>query len=140
MAPLARIRLFLLCVLVVFACGACGTTTPAPAVLPKSMKGYELYSWQEGGEWRFTLITGTNRTKTYDEIVAPENIQSESGWVELTAAGADGILPILARLPRGESVFWIAGRVEGFALPPADMVSRIQAQCRELGLELAVVQ
>jgi hypothetical protein len=29
-------------------------------MLPHSMKGYELYSWQADEQWHFTLITGTN--------------------------------------------------------------------------------
>ena len=32
------------------------------------MKGYELYAWEEGGELRFTLITGTNRQKSLNEV------------------------------------------------------------------------
>ena len=27
----------------------------------QAFKGYELYSWQEGSEWRFALLIGTNR-------------------------------------------------------------------------------
>jgi len=44
-----------------------------PCQLPsqRQMKGYELYSWQNGSNWNFTLITGTNRTKSFDEIIAP---------------------------------------------------------------------
>jgi hypothetical protein len=34
--------------------------------LPRSFKGYELYSWEEEGQWHFTLITGTDRTKTIE--------------------------------------------------------------------------
>jgi hypothetical protein len=41
--------------------------------LPHSMKGYELYSWSQDGEWHFTLITGTNRNKTLEEIISPSN-------------------------------------------------------------------
>ena len=49
--------------------------------LPHSLKGYELYSWEEEGQWYFTLITGTNRTKTLEEITSKEDFISESGWV-----------------------------------------------------------
>ncbi len=31
------------------------------------MKGYELYSWKEGETWNYTLITATNRLKSFDE-------------------------------------------------------------------------
>jgi len=49
-------------------CGCADATVeppPAAAPLPRSVKGYELYSWRSGGTWQFTLITGTNRLKTY---------------------------------------------------------------------------
>ncbi|MEK0337566.1 MAG: hypothetical protein QQN41_09055, partial [Nitrosopumilus sp.] len=44
-------------------------------IIPKSMKGYELYSFpvQSEEEWYFTLITGTNRLKTFPEITSDEN-------------------------------------------------------------------
>ena len=38
-----------------------------PDPLPESLKGYELVSWQEGEDWHFTLITATNRGKTFEE-------------------------------------------------------------------------
>ena len=44
-----------------------------PNPLPESLKGYELYSWQAGGEWLFTLTTGTNRIKSFEEITSIEN-------------------------------------------------------------------
>jgi hypothetical protein len=48
--------------------------------LPHSIKGYELYSWSEYSQWHFTLITGTNRSKTLREIISIEDIVSEDGW------------------------------------------------------------
>jgi hypothetical protein len=47
--------------------------------LPHSMKGYELYSWSEDSQWHFTLITGTNRNKTLEEIISNEDFISEAG-------------------------------------------------------------
>ena len=54
--------------------------------LPHSMKGYELYSWSEDGKWRFTLITGTNRNKTLEEIVSEQDFISENGWINVHSA------------------------------------------------------
>jgi hypothetical protein len=36
----------------------------------KSMKGWELYSWQKPEGWCYALVMGTNRIKTYEEISA----------------------------------------------------------------------
>lgn len=64
--------------------------------LPHSMKGYELYSWEKDGQWHFTLITGTNRTKTIEEIASKENFISEIGWEKIHVVGADAIKGVLS--------------------------------------------
>lgn len=91
--------------------------TPAglPLALPKSAKGYELYSWQNGSDWNFTLITGTNRTKSFDEIIASGNTLSSDGMVKLSVTGIEEVKKVLSLLPTGEQVFWagmdLAGQV-----------------------------
>lgn len=72
--------------------------------LPHSMKGYELYSWQVDDKWYFTLITGTNRIKGYEEITSSENIIGNNGWVKITVKGVDSIKVILKMVPEGEYV------------------------------------
>lgn len=67
--------------------------------LPGSMKGYELYSWSEGSQWSFTLITGTNRNKSFIEITSGEDFISEAGWVKVSATGVDEIETVLNKLP-----------------------------------------
>ena len=74
--------------------------------LPRSMKGYELYWWSEDGQWHFTLITGTNRNKSREEIVSNENIVSEDGWVHIHVVGIEAIETVLSRLPQNEYVSW----------------------------------
>ena len=34
----------------------------------RSMKGFELYVWEKKGEIYYSLLRGTNRIKSYDEI------------------------------------------------------------------------
>ncbi len=118
------------------------SATPAP--LPRSMKGYELYSWREGSEWRFTLITGTNRLKTYEEITTPGDTVTAEGWVKITVTGVEALKALLARLPRGEWVFW-AGEAWGeqthegaegnLAQPDQALVDDIARYCWQLGIE-----
>lgn len=93
---------------------AAGKIAPAPSStdlseLRLSFKGYELYSWQDGEEWHFTLITGTNRTKTLDEIIAVDTGEAETGLVRIHVIGVDAIKEVLGMLPEGESVFWLGG-------------------------------
>lgn len=123
---------------------AASTNTPAalptPVLLPASMKGYELYSWQVGDEWYFTVITGTNRNKTVEEIKAEENVESKDGWVKITVIGAEELKNLLARIPAGESVFWVDGLIAPaeFAKPPAALVDEIQEYGMGLGLNFYV--
>ena len=68
------------------------------------MKGYELYSWREGDEWQFKLVTGTNRTKTLQEIIS--NTDEITEFVNIHVTGMDALLTLLHKIPDGESVFW----------------------------------
>jgi hypothetical protein len=76
--------------------------------LPHSMKGYELYSWLDDSQWHFTLITGTNRNKTLEEIISNEDIISEAGWVQIHVIGVDAIKTVLSKLPQNELIMWLA--------------------------------
>ncbi|HUR66390.1 MAG TPA: hypothetical protein VMZ03_08545 [Chitinophagaceae bacterium] len=37
------------------------------------MKGFDLYVWEKDGKMFFTLLPGTNRMKTSEEIYDPKN-------------------------------------------------------------------
>lgn len=116
--------------------------------LPHSAKGYELYSWpaQDGQQWQHVLITGTNRLKTYEEIVPAENVTSESGWVRISATGTEELKSLLSQLPPGESVTWIGGDwLEQMGsprgtirLPDQDVLDEIERHCRQAGVTLSV--
>jgi hypothetical protein len=114
--------------------------------LPRSAKGYELYSWPAGSQWQFTLITGTNRNKAPAEIVAGEDVVSEAGWIKIQVAGTEAIRTVLGKLQPGESIFWLsAPRSEQslaeeirFSLPPAADIEAIREQAVKYGLDLHV--
>ena len=109
--------------------------------LPHSMKGYELYSWEEDNQWHFTLITGTNRNKTIEEITSNENYVSETGWVKIQVVGADAIKDVLSRLPQSESIFWcdelhIGQTTEtDLELPPEQITDAIREYAEQCGLD-----
>ncbi len=114
------------------------------AELPHSFKGYELYSWSEGSQWHFTLITGTNRLKTMEEITSEGDVISETGWVKIQVAGADAIKDVLSRLPDGESVFWCDELHVGqstetdLQLPPGQIADAIERYAKQCGLDFVV--
>ena len=95
------------------------------------MKGWELYSWQFKDEWRFALVNGTNRLKTAREIIQPSG--------EGVVIGVNGIERELARLPKGEEVFWgLRGMLE-FSFPPQATIAEIQQYCAQRGIQLTII-
>jgi hypothetical protein len=114
--------------------------------LPHAMKGYELYSWLDGGQWHFTLITGTNRNKTLEEIISKEDFISESGWVRIHVTGVDALKTVLSKLHQGEEIIWLAKpRLEkmqqgdiNFMPPPAIIIDSIKEYAGQSSLNLCV--
>lgn len=150
-------RRFLLAIIVFAAsftlngCRNAERTSPPPdkvaTSLPHSVKGYELYSWQVEDELYFTLITGTNRLKSYEEITSSEAVVNDDGWAKITVQGVESIKATLGRLPEGEDVFWIGekwleqvGQTEmgDLALPSREIIDDLEAHCHQLGLQLHV--
>ena len=114
-----------------------------PPSLPDSLKGYELYSWQTGDDWIFTLITGTNRVKSFDEITSIEN-QLEDGYLKVTVTSIEDLQTLLKRLPAGVDLIWsgidLTGEVEEgtiyFTYPPEEMIEQVVAVAEEQGVVL----
>jgi hypothetical protein len=112
--------------------------------LPRSFKGYELYSWEEEGSWHFRLITGTNRTKTIEEITSEGDYVSRSGWVSIHVIGTEAIMGVLGKLPSGEHVSWSGELPTGqntgtnLRLPPDQITGAIKVYAEGKGLDLAV--
>jgi hypothetical protein len=126
------------------------TTMPSATTvdkLPHSMKGYELYSWPEDSQWHFTLITGTNRNKTLEEITFNVNTISEDGWVQIHVVGVDAIKTVLSRLPQNEEILWLARlRSEqtpqddvNITLPTGPIIDTIKEYAEGCGLDFMVL-
>jgi hypothetical protein len=128
----------------------CVILTPRAGTLslPHSMKGYALYSWRVEGDpgWRYTLITGTNRGHTWEEIAAPENTLTDEGWVKLTVDGETALKSLLDRLPAGEEIVWIGPDAPQaapivaahVALPDPSRVRAIQTYSDRIEIDMRV--
>ncbi len=101
--------------------GATGLAAPGR----RSMKGFELYSWEERGSWKFALLLGTNRLKR------PEEIQA-------AAVTLPDLEQKLGDVARGEFILWGTTETPGLSLPPAETVARVRRQCQALGLQLQI--
>jgi hypothetical protein len=101
----------------------------APATMPAaqklatkaSMKGWELYVFQQDGATCFSLMLGTNRLKSDAEIA------------QAAVKGIEAIKPKLYELKAGESVF-IRGR-QLPEQPPTEAGREVAAYCRKIGLK-----
>jgi hypothetical protein len=111
----------------IFAAG-CGHSRTEPQ--ETSMKGWELHSWQEGGRWYFSLLVGTNRTKTVAEMHAAET----------RLKGVQNLEPALRGVAPGQWVmWWTPSWAEGtVSLPPMEMVDEVRRICDEQGIQLQV--
>ncbi len=136
--------------LVVGACGGSTSSTTSPttplSALPHQAKGYELYSWQTGNAWTFVLMTGTDRSKTVEEITTGPDATTDA-WVKVSSQGMEAVKSQLSRLPANESISWIGSQTRAqwqlpagpLALPPPTTVDAVTAYCRSLGLNLHVL-
>jgi len=113
--------------------------------LPRSMKGYEMYSWQEGEAWHFTLITGTNRNKSPEEITSGEDYISEAGFIKISVTDVRNLEAVISKIPAKERVSWLADlRAEEnpakiqFGLPPEGMIQTIKDWATKYGVDLMV--
>ena len=102
-----------------------------------SVKHYELYSWKLKGKWHYSLLVGSNRAKSYDEIISrnAERIGSEELEEELK------------KIPKGEEVVWMGDAPMGakrsetskdidLKHPTRKRIERIKAICDRLGIRL----
>jgi hypothetical protein len=105
-------------------CGASALSTATP--FAESMKGYELYSWQEGGQWKFSVLVGTNRQKTLEEIKSTDVVLS----------GVDALTSTLERIPAGQYITWSSR--ETLSFPPEDIRSQVEQACKDKGLILNI--
>ena len=92
-----------------------------------AFKGMELYSWRpDGQDWHFSVLEGTNRDKTMEEITAPE----------VTIVSMAALKKRLARLAIGENVFWRNLAQEPV---PEEVETDLRAFCRGIEVNLEVL-
>ncbi len=120
----------LLLVLIAASLTGCGSGAPSPSgdtgtATGQSMKGYELYSWETGGGWWFSLLVGTNRLKSAGEITSQ-------------AVSVDVIINELERLPEGEQVFWKQPEGMDLSLPPEPIIDSITESCKASGVRMVI--
>ena len=118
--------LFFIILLAIMLSGCRTASRPAATQAAESMKGFELYSWQDGSQWKFLLLTGTNREKTLDEITSTDTVLD----------GVDALRSALEVVSPGQTITWSAK--EPLSFPPDDMIQQVEQICKEQGLILNI--
>ncbi|HEY4788724.1 MAG TPA: hypothetical protein VIH57_21885 [Bacteroidales bacterium] len=102
-----------------------------------SMKGWELYSWPNGNSYNYSILMGTNRVKSYEEVTTNKIIVS----------GKDSLKMVLDKFPQKENLFWIGkGWLEkcwhssygNLSLPDMNTINEIKEYCNQKNLILNV--
>lgn len=102
-----------------------------------SMKGWELYSWPNGADWNYSILPGTNRVKSYEEVTTNS----------ILVRGIDSLKMVLDKIPENESIFWIGeewlercwGTNYGdLSLPDFMTILEIEAYCIQNNLHLNI--
>jgi hypothetical protein len=104
---------------------------------PQTSKAYELYSWKDKGHWYYSLLPGTNASKTYEEITATNAVHRDTA----------GLKSALQKLSKGEQVFWMSdapiaarkspsGKLLNVKHPSRARIKDIKALCAKLGINL----
>lgn len=121
-----------------------GEPTPPLPTPSDAMKGYELYSWPAGGEWHVSLLTGTDRVKTYAEVTGRES-RPDALLIDGTIGD---LLAVLDRLPPGAQILWRgAGALEqigmeprNLALPPQIVINDVVEHAEEIRVNLIIAR
>jgi hypothetical protein len=108
-------------------------------IFAHSMKGWELYSWHNGNDWNYSILIGTDRLKTYDEVTKNE----------IVVTGKDSLKMVLDRFPAGETITLIGrgwlercwgGNFNNLSLPPKDIIDEIKQYCSNINLILQITE
>ena len=101
---------------------------PDTVTINHSVKGWELYSWNESGVRWYSLIETTDRTKSLSEVSANY----------LRVPGENSLEQLLRRFPEGEIITllgpgWLSkcwsSSYGNLSLPPEEEIDRIAACC-----------
>lgn len=102
----------------------------------RSMKGWELYGWDVSNEHYFTIIAGTNRSKTTDEIVSDGNICTEEDCFKVKVKGIDSLKSVLTKLPDREFISCLRTPDNSYTPLPTEIIEEIKLFCEETNLDL----
>lgn len=101
-----------------------------------SMKGWELYSLPQGDDWTYSILMGTNRGKSFEEVASNT----------IKVMGKDSLKMLLAKFPANENLLWrgkgvlptATGDFYNLTLPDDNIVNEIKDFCAQKGFVLNI--
>jgi hypothetical protein len=85
--------------------GTGAAAVDASSLLAAAFKGYELYAWSADGRLHFSLIVGTNRQKSLEEIMGRGSpVAGELAPIQ--GVGSVALSTLLMRVPQGTAVIF----------------------------------
>jgi hypothetical protein len=111
--------------------------------IPTGGKGWDIAAWQKSDGSHFSLVAGTNRIKSCDEVVADTDNISNGSVFRLAARNLLALKSALARLTPGEYITLCNGdhacadidSTCSLGTPPTELVQDIQLYVGALGLQ-----
>lgn len=102
-----------------------------------SVKGWGLYSWKDQNDWYYTVLYGTNRTKTIEEI----QFISSTALQVAKLNSVESLKNLFSRLAPKENIMWYScvEASPSFSLPPENIINEIKDYCLERQLELTIL-
>ena len=113
--------------------------SPDTVTIGHSMKGWEMYSWEQDGEWWFSLLAGTNAVKNYPGVISNP----------LAVKGTGPLKLLLDKFPEGEIITMIGqkwlknawgGGYNNLELPPPYITEEIATYCKSKNLVLQIAE
>lgn len=90
---------------------------------------WSLYSWQEDGEWVFSIIDRYSGFTTFEEVTAEE----------YRLYGVDTLYEAVTHLPDNSEILWTGYVVPDTVLPPEDLLYEILDYCNAVGVPVMVM-
>jgi hypothetical protein len=90
---------------------------------------WSIFSWQEDGEWVFSIVERYGGYETFEEISADE----------VKLPGVETLFEALLQLPENTQLVWTEHVIPGTELPPTDLLYQILDYCNSVGVPVVVL-
>ena len=125
--------LMILSLVVIMGISGCQTANEAEIIevpdYPSDVIDWSMYSWQEDGEWVFSIVDRYAGYTSFEEISAEE----------FRLDGLEVLVEALLHLPDNSEILWTEYAIAGTVLPPSELLYEILTYCNSIGVPVIVM-